>query len=100
LAFGDPSSEFYPTRDHKIPKSRGGANHKTNIVLACASCNNEKGDMPPQEFAVYREVTAGIPHRISRLLTWRRHLREMEARLSGETKTESKSPPASGEALA
>lgn len=32
-----------PTRDHVIPKSKGG----TKIIVACWTCNNVKGDMLP-----------------------------------------------------
>lgn len=32
------------TIDHVVPLSQGGTNFPENIVLACASCNSEKGD--------------------------------------------------------
>jgi 5-methylcytosine-specific restriction endonuclease McrA len=31
------------TGDHLIPISKGGANVRTNTVLACRSCNSRKG---------------------------------------------------------
>lgn len=37
------------TRDHVIPKSRGGANNWTNCVTACHSCNSRKGNKTPKE---------------------------------------------------
>lgn len=38
------------TRDHIIPKSRGGTNQGQNIRLICRSCNIAKGNrMPTQE---------------------------------------------------
>jgi 5-methylcytosine-specific restriction endonuclease McrA len=37
------------TVDHVIPTSRGGANIWENVVLACRSCNNRKGDRLPEE---------------------------------------------------
>lgn len=40
------------TRDHIIPKSKGGMNVYTNIVLSCQSCNNERGDAPAEEFLI------------------------------------------------
>ena len=41
------------TRDHKIPKSKGGnkrGSGSTNIVLACFRCNSKKGDMEYNKF--------------------------------------------------
>ncbi len=35
------------TRDHFIPLCQGGANHKSNIVGSCASCNDRKGSLLP-----------------------------------------------------
>ena len=37
------------TVDHVLPKSRGGKDHWTNLVAACISCNNRKGDRTPEE---------------------------------------------------
>jgi 5-methylcytosine-specific restriction endonuclease McrA len=34
------------TIDHRIPKSKGGSNDKSNLVLACYGCNSEKSDGP------------------------------------------------------
>lgn len=36
----------YPSRDHVIPKSRGGKNEWSNIRLACRLCNSKKRDAP------------------------------------------------------
>lgn len=42
------------TIDHKIPLARGGANTPANKVLACQSCNIQKGDLTPDEFELYK----------------------------------------------
>lgn len=36
--------------DHFIPLSRGGSNWASNIVIACAGCNRDKGDRMPWEY--------------------------------------------------
>ena len=37
------------TVDHVVPKSRGGADAWKNLVAACTSCNNKKGNRTPDE---------------------------------------------------
>lgn len=37
------------TIDHVIPKSRGGLNTWTNLVIACKKCNQKKGNKTPKE---------------------------------------------------
>jgi 5-methylcytosine-specific restriction endonuclease McrA len=44
---GTTSGEL--TVDHIIPKSRGGADTWENLVTACISCNNRKGNRTPEE---------------------------------------------------
>lgn len=36
--------------DHRIPTSRGGANHPNNKVGACKRCNNDKANLTEEEF--------------------------------------------------
>jgi 5-methylcytosine-specific restriction endonuclease McrA len=31
--------------DHVVPKSHGGVDHASNLVLACRSCNSRRKDM-------------------------------------------------------
>jgi hypothetical protein len=38
------------TKEHKTPRSRGGADTIDNIVPACITCNDRKGDMTEEEF--------------------------------------------------
>jgi 5-methylcytosine-specific restriction endonuclease McrA len=42
-----PAKEL--TRDHVVPRSRGGAMTWDNIVAACAPCNRKKGGRTPDE---------------------------------------------------
>lgn len=37
------------TRDHVLPKSRGGRDVYENLVAACKPCNNRKGGRTPEE---------------------------------------------------
>lgn len=42
----------YPTVEHIITAGSGGTNEQRNLVLACSWCNNTRGDMNFEEFAV------------------------------------------------
>jgi 5-methylcytosine-specific restriction endonuclease McrA len=44
--------------DHQVPRSRGGSNRTSNLVLACHACNAAKGDQTAIEFG-HPEVAAG-----------------------------------------
>lgn len=48
------------TLDHLTPKSRGGTAKKSNIVLACRTCNNAKADMTLAEFVDFVADNGGI----------------------------------------
>ena len=43
-------SEDDMTRDHVLPKSRGGSHDESNKVWACRSCNSAKGNRTPEEW--------------------------------------------------
>lgn len=45
----DTSIDACPSRDHFVPRSKGGG-HGVNLVLACHRCNNEKGDLTGSAF--------------------------------------------------
>ena len=38
------------TADHKIPKSKGGTDHKDNLLPACYECNTNKADKYYSQF--------------------------------------------------
>lgn len=39
-----------PTREHVVPKSKGGRDGDSNIIIACKRCNHDKGDLHVAEF--------------------------------------------------
>lgn len=39
--------------DHVHPHSKGGADNETNLVSCCKTCNNDRGVMPIDVFAIY-----------------------------------------------
>jgi hypothetical protein len=43
------ADDEFLTRDHVFPLSRGGEDIWENVVTACISCNNKKGDRTPEE---------------------------------------------------
>jgi hypothetical protein len=44
------------TVDHKTPLMRGGEDIPSNVVLACITCNSQKGPMTEQEFRTYGPI--------------------------------------------
>jgi len=56
-ASGQPYPRLMATIDHIIPRAGGGTNVRTNLVAACSSCNNRRGDMPAGAFAM---LTKGL----------------------------------------
>lgn len=43
-------SEPFLTRDHIIPKSKGGTLHSVNVAHVCVRCNTAKGNLYPLDF--------------------------------------------------
>lgn len=41
-----------PTIDHVVPRSKGGRNNLSNLVLSCPPCNTHKGDQVAKGFVV------------------------------------------------
>jgi len=77
------SREGPMTIDHVIPRSHGGGDTWSNLVCACARCNNKKGDRTPQEAGMKLIRTPGKPSIRSFLFhdrnrihnTWRTYLK-------------------------
>ena len=44
------------TKDHKIPRSRGGKTEPDNIILCCKTCNNKKGALTDKEFLEWKRL--------------------------------------------
>jgi 5-methylcytosine-specific restriction endonuclease McrA len=49
-AWNGPEHWAAPSRDHRIPRSRGGRNVLENIDVICRRCNADKGNMTREEF--------------------------------------------------
>lgn len=46
---GHTMNPHHLTRDHVIPKAKGGKDTWTNAVAACKRCNNHKADRTPEQ---------------------------------------------------
>ncbi|MBK8445700.1 MAG: HNH endonuclease [Micropruina sp.] len=49
------------TRDHIVPRSRGGASSWLNLVAACATCNGRKRDRTPAQAGMPLLVRPFVP---------------------------------------
>lgn len=68
-----------PSRDHKVPISRGGTNDSENVEICCRRCNEQKGQLTPEEF---RAVRAGLASRLDQTTPERRDWRAREVRIA------------------
>lgn len=50
------------SRDHVIPRSKGGPDIWMNVVASCKRCNNIKGDKRPEEIGMSLVATPYIPN--------------------------------------
>lgn len=62
------------TVEHVVPRSRGGANDRTNFDVTCYDCNVNKGDLSEAEFLALPAEVRARKHR------WPPHLRQARAR--------------------
>ncbi|MGH7629707.1 MAG: HNH endonuclease [Gemmatimonadales bacterium] len=51
------------TRDHLVPRVRGGEDGWQNVVTACSSCNHRKNDRLAHEFGLVSRVKPWVPSR-------------------------------------
>lgn len=58
----DKDAPLERTKDHVLPKARGGTNALTNLVVACRECNELKGNLTASEFfAAYPALKGAGP---------------------------------------
>lgn len=81
------------TKDHVMPRSRGGPDTLTNVVAACKGCNNKKADRTPAEAkmpllgqprALTEEEKLELvvkTHKKPETLLWKKTLEELKVRL-------------------
>jgi 5-methylcytosine-specific restriction endonuclease McrA len=50
---GQPDPNLAPTKDHILPRSRGGTLQPANCLIVCRGCNGEKADRTLDEFATW-----------------------------------------------
>jgi 5-methylcytosine-specific restriction endonuclease McrA len=63
------------TWDHVIPKSLGGKNSWINLVTACTTCNNKKGNTPlDQLVGIKLAYVPYVPNRASQLILSNRRI--------------------------
>jgi hypothetical protein len=62
------------TRDHVIPRSRGGKDIWMNVVTACAKCNQKKDARTPEEAGMQLHYLPYIPTRAEHLILENRNI--------------------------
>lgn len=71
---GKTISEHKLTRDHIVPTSRGGTNTWTNVVSACAPCNNDKDDRLLEECGMHLLYIPYVPTMAESLVWENKHI--------------------------
>lgn len=61
-------SDLHLTRDHIVPRSRGGEDRWTNVVTACESCNHRKDDRLLSECGMELLYVPYAPNRAEALI--------------------------------
>jgi 5-methylcytosine-specific restriction endonuclease McrA len=62
------------TRDHIVPKSKGGANAWMNVVTCCSKCNQKKDDRPLEQTGMQLLYAPYVPSRAEYLLLQNRNV--------------------------
>jgi 5-methylcytosine-specific restriction endonuclease McrA len=76
------------SRDHIVPRSRGGDNTWTNVVTACKPCNSKKDDKTLKESRMELLYVPYVPNHFENLILQNRNILadQMEYLLSGVPK--------------
>lgn len=61
----DLHAKEYLTKDHILPRTRGGENTWENLVTACNTCNNRKDNRTPDEAGMRLLSEPRVPLQIS-----------------------------------
>ena len=56
---GHPQPKNKRSRDHLVPRARGGKSVPENIVTACERCNQDKGQLTYDEYQVVLKFRRG-----------------------------------------
>ena len=76
------------TRDHIVPKSRGGEDTWNNLVTACKTCNHKKADRTPSEAGMPLVYVPYVPNYNEHLILQNRRILfdQMEYLIKGVSK--------------
>lgn len=85
----NPFSKSDLTRDHVIPKSRGGEDSWTNLVTACKTCNHKKADRTPSQAGMPLVYVPYVPNYNEHLILQNRRILgcQMDYLIKGVSKT-------------
>jgi len=62
------------SRDHILPKSRGGKNEWMNVVTACKKCNSDKGNLTLKEAKMELIYVPYIPNHFENMILQNRNI--------------------------
>lgn len=74
LYCGDKFPDMALTRDHVVPRSRGGRDTWMNLVTACRRCNQRKGARRPEEADMPLLAVPFVPNQMELLALSNRHI--------------------------